>query len=89
LGFRLRLNLYNLANLTLTQLTNKFTNNPAKYEESKWLSAKQIDRLGKSFWYHGIHDFLKTQVSHPSLLKTKKTNKSLLRLKYYYFNNGF
>jgi hypothetical protein len=30
MGFRLRLNLYNLANLNLTQLKAKFTNNPAK-----------------------------------------------------------
>jgi hypothetical protein len=28
----------------------KFTNHPGKYErKSKWLSAKQVDRLGKSF----------------------------------------
>jgi hypothetical protein len=61
MGFRLRLNLYNLANLNPDSTYQaKFTNNPAKYErKSKWLSAKQIDRLGKSFWYHGIHDFLK------------------------------
>ena len=61
LGYRLRLNLYNLANLNPDSTYQaKFTNNPGKYErKAKWLSAKQVDRLGKSFWYHGIHDFLK------------------------------
>jgi outer membrane protein assembly factor BamA len=91
LGFRLRLNLYNLANLHPDSTYQaKFTNNPGKYErKSKWLSAKQVDRLGKSFWYHGIHDFLKKTGEAPVIVEKEKTDKSLLRLKYYYFNNGF
>ncbi|MFT7334855.1 MAG: outer membrane protein assembly factor BamA [Porticoccaceae bacterium] len=91
LGFRLRLNLYNLANLNPDSTYQaKFTNNPGKYErKSKWLSAKQVDRLGKSFWYHGIHDFLKNTGEPPVIIDNEKTNKSVLRLKYYYFNNGF
>jgi hypothetical protein len=91
LGLRLRLNLYNLANLNPDSTYQaKFTNNPGKYErKSKWLSAKQVDRLGKSFWYHGIHDFLKKTGEPPVLIERDKTDKSVLRLKYYYFNNGF
>ncbi|WP_369753039.1 BamA/TamA family outer membrane protein [Flavobacterium sp. WC2409] len=91
LGFRLRLNLYNLANLNPDSTYQaKFTNNPGKYErKSKWLSAKQVDRLGKSFWYHGIHDFLKKTGEPPVIIDQSKTDKSVLRLKYYYFNNGF
>jgi outer membrane protein assembly factor BamA len=91
LGFRLRLNLYNLANLNPDSTYQaKFTNNPGKYErKSKWLSAKQVDRLGQSFWYHGIHEFLKKTGEPPVIIEKKKTEKSLLRLKYYYFNNGF
>lgn len=91
LGYRLRLNLYNLANLNPDSTYQaKFTNNPGKYErKSKWLSAKQVDRLGKSFWYHGIHDFLKKTGEPPVIIDKEKTAKSLLRLKYYYFNNGF
>jgi hypothetical protein len=91
LGSRLRLNLYNLANLNpdSTYLA-KFTNNPGKYDrKSKWLSAKQVNRLGKSFWYHGIHDFLKKTGEPPVIIDKSKTEKSLLRLKYYYFNNGY
>jgi outer membrane protein assembly factor BamA len=91
LGLRLRLNLYNLANLNPDSTYQaKFTNNPGKYErKSNWLSAKQVDRLGKSFWYHGIHDFLKKTGEPPVLIERDKTDKSVLRLKYYYFNNGF
>lgn len=91
LGYRLRLNLFNLANPNPDSTYQaKFTNNPGKYErKAKWLSKKQIDRLGHSFWYHGIHDFLKKTGEAPVIVDTVRTNKSLLRLKYYYFNNGF
>lgn len=91
LGYRLRLNLYNLANLNPDSTYQaKFTNNPEKYErQSKLLSAKQVDRLGKSFFYHGIHDFLKKTGEPPVIIDPTKTDKSILRLKYFYFNNGF
>jgi outer membrane protein assembly factor BamA len=91
LGYRLRLNLYNLANLNPDSTYQaKFTNNPKKYDQmSKWLSAKQVDRLGKSFWYKGIHDFLKSTGEPPVIIDNAKTDKSILRLRYYYFNNGF
>ncbi|NDP25995.1 MAG: BamA/TamA family outer membrane protein [Flavobacterium sp.] len=91
LGYRLRLNLFNLANPNPDSTYKaKFTNHPGKYERmSKLLSAKQVDRLGQSFWYHGIHDFLKKTGEPPVIIDTLRTNKSILRLKYYYFNNGF
>ncbi|MFV5693892.1 BamA/TamA family outer membrane protein [Flavobacterium sp. LB3P122] len=91
LGFRLRLNLYNLANLNPDSTYQaKFTNNPEKYKrQSNWVSAKQVDRLGKSFLYHGIHDFLKKTGEAPVIIDQTKTDKSILRLKYYYFNNGY
>jgi hypothetical protein len=91
LGYRLRLNLFNLANPNPdSSYQAKFTNHPGKYErKSKWLSAKQVDRLGQSFYYHGIHDFLKKTGEPPVIVDTARTEKSLSRLKYYYFNNGF
>lgn len=91
LGYRLRLNLYNLANLNPDSTYQaKFKNNPGKYERmSKILSAKQVDRLGQSFYYKGIHEFLKNTGEPPVIVDTARTKKSLLRLKYYYFNNGF
>lgn len=91
LGYKLRLNLYNLANLNPDSTYQaKFKNNPGKYERmSKLLSAKQVDRLGQSFYYKGIHEFLKNTGEPPVIIDTAKTKKSLLRLKYYYFNNGY
>ena len=68
----------------------KFKNDPEKYARmSKWLSAKQVDQLGKSFWYHGIHDFLKKAGEAPVIFDKIKTEKSVTRLKYFYFNKGF
>jgi hypothetical protein len=91
LGYRLRLNLYNLANLNPDSTYQaKFTNNPEKYKrQSKWLSEKQVNRLGKSFFYSGIHDFLKKTGEPPVIINKERADKSVLRLKYYYFNNGY
>lgn len=91
LGYNLRLNLFNLANPNPDSTYQaKFIADSGKYaRKSKWLSAKQVDRLGKSFWYHGIHDFLKKTGESPILIDTLKTKKSALRLQYYYFNEGF
>jgi outer membrane protein assembly factor BamA len=91
LGYRLRLNLYNLANLNPDSTYQaKFKNHPGLYErQAKILSAKQVDRLGQSFLYKGIHEFLKSTGEPPVVIDTAKTKKSLLRLKFYYFNNGY
>lgn len=91
LGAPFRLHLYNLANPNPdSTYQSKFKNNPEKYvRKSKWLSSKQVDRLGKSFYYHGIHDFLKKVGESPVVIDQSKTIKSLLRLKSFYFNNGY
>ena len=91
LGYRLRLNLFNIAKPNPdSSYQAKFTNHPGKYERmSKLLSAKQVDRLGQSFWYKGIHEFLKKTGEAPVIIDTVRTNKSISRLKYYYFNNGY
>ncbi|MCV9929395.1 outer membrane protein assembly factor [Flavobacterium sp. LS1R49] len=90
-GYKLRLNLYNLANPNPdSTFAAKFKNNPKKYERlSKLLSAKQVDRLGQSFLYKGINDFFKTTGEPPVIIDTSKTKKSSMRLKYHYFHNGY
>ena len=90
-GYSLRLNLFNLANPNPDSTYQaKFKADSRKYQrKSKWLSAKQVDRLGKSFWYHGIHDFLKKTGEPPVIIDTLKTKKSALRLQQYYFNEGY
>jgi len=91
LGYRLRLNLYNLAKLNHDSIYQaKFVKHPDKYyRKAKWLSAKQVNRLGKSFWYAGIHDFLRDTGEPPVILDSKSTQKSVARLKSHYFNAGF
>lgn len=91
LGYKLRLNMYNLANLNPDSTYQaKFKNNPGLYErQAKILSAKQVDRLGQSFLYKGIHEFLKNTGEPPVIIDTSKTKKSLNRLKFYYFNSGY
>jgi outer membrane protein assembly factor BamA len=91
LGYRLRLNIFNLAATNPDSIyKSKFIKNPEKYTQlSKWLSKKQVDRLGNSFYYSGIHNFLKKTGEAPVILDDKSTNRSLLRLKSYYFDKGF
>jgi len=91
LGYKLRLNLFNLATPNPDCVYQaKFTNHPGKYERmSKWLSAKQVDRLGQSFWYQGIDNFLKKTGEPPVIVDTVRTSKSISKIEYYYFNKGF
>ena len=91
LGYRLRLNIFNLAATNPDSIyKSKFIKNPAKYTQlSKWLSKKQVDRLGNSFYYSGIHTFLKKTGEAPMILDVKSTNRSLLRLQSYYFDKGY
>jgi outer membrane protein assembly factor BamA len=91
LGYHLRLNLYNLAKLNHDSIYKaKFVKDPEKYRrKSKWLSAKQVNRLGQSFWYAGIHDYLRDTGEPPVIVDAKSTQKSLVRLNSHYFNEGF
>ncbi len=91
LGYRLRLNIFNLAKQKTDSLYKlKYTNNPKKYNRRvKILSKKQVNRLGHSFWHEGIHNFLKEIGEAPVILDSNSTKKSLKRLKAYYFNKGF
>ncbi|MGQ7945531.1 translocation and assembly module lipoprotein TamL [Flavobacterium sp. WC2509] len=91
LGYRMLLNIYNLANPNPDSTFNlKYLNNKKKYDrEVKWLSAKQIEGLRKSFWYLGIHNFLKETGEAPVIADTLKAKKSLARIRSYYFNNGY
>jgi outer membrane protein assembly factor BamA len=91
LGYRLRLNLYNLANIHHdSTFRTKHIDNPDKYRRlSKWLSEKQVHRLGKSFWYAGIHEFLKKTGEPPVIIDSLSASKSTKRLNAYYYNKGF
>ncbi|WP_293895731.1 BamA/TamA family outer membrane protein [Flavobacterium sp.] len=91
LGYRLRLNIYNLAKQKTDSIYRaKFANNPKKYfRKVKWLSKKQVKRLGESFWYSGIHNFLRKTGEAPVILDTLSTKKSVRRLKSYFYTRGY
>ncbi len=91
LGYKLRLNLFNLAKQNPDSTYKaKFINNPKKYKrQSALLSAKQVARKGQSFFYSGIHNFLKRTGEAPVIIDETRTEKSLARLESYFFNNGY
>lgn len=90
-GYHLRLNLYNLAKLNHDSIYKaKYIKNPDKYKrQAKWLSAKQVNRMGQSFWYAGIHNFLRDNGEPPTIIDVKSAQKSANRLQSYYFNLGY
>ncbi len=91
LGFKLRLNLANLANPKYDSCFKaKFANNPEKFKRmSKLFSAKQVNRLGNSFWYAGWHKFWLSTGEKPVLVDTLSAKKSIKKFNNYYINQGY
>ncbi len=91
LGYKLRLRLAYLANPKYDSCFNaKFTNDPTKFKRmSKLLSAKQVNRLGKSFWYSGWHKFWLSTGEQPVLIDLNSAEKSIKKLDSYYINQGY
>jgi outer membrane protein assembly factor BamA len=56
---------------------------------NRFFSAKQVDRLGKSFFVSGLPNFMKETGEAPVIIDEKKSNKSKERLSGFYYNNGF
>lgn len=91
LGYKFRLNLYNIAKPNPdSSYKAKFLSDPEKYKrQSRLLSGKQVIRKGHSFFYFGIHKFLKKIGEPPVIVDEARTKKSVDRIRSYYFNNGF
>lgn len=91
LGYNLRLNLYNLAKENPdSSFKKRVLDDPKRYKRlSRLLSEKQVERLGKSFFYSGFHNFLKRTGEPPVIVDENRAKKSLTRMRAYYFNNGF
>lgn len=85
------LHLYNWAKPNHDSLfAEKFIKDTVRFNRaSKLLSSKQVYRLGESFWYSGIHNFLESTGEAPVILDETKTKKSITKLKAYYFNEGY
>lgn len=90
-GYPLRLNIYNLAKPKTDSLFRaRLSQNPKKYEHLvNLLSKKQVKRLSESFYYLGIHNFLRKTGEAPVILDTSSIRKSTKRLRSYYFNKGY
>ena len=91
LGYPLRLNLYNLAKVDPDSSFQTWLHKRPKREErlARWLSQKQVDRLGESFMVKGYSEWLKKVGEAPVVIDTILTQKSLERLSDYYDSKGF
>lgn len=91
LGYRLRLNLFNLAKRNADTSYAKWLKRKPNREANlvKLLSKKQVDRLGKSFLVSGWSSFLIKTGEAPVLFDSISTQKSLKRLESYYYNKGY
>lgn len=91
IGTRLRLNLYNLARQDADSNYHAWLNKHPKTDKALEgvLSRKQVNRLGQSFLIAGFNNFLIKTGEPPVLYDSLKTEKSLTRLKNYYFNKGY
>ena len=56
---------------------------------NRFLSAKQVNRLGKSFFVSGLSNFMKETGEAPVIIDEKKAIRSKERLSGFYYNNGF
>ena len=56
---------------------------------NRLLSAKQVERLGNSFFVIGLPKFMKETGEAPVIIDEKKAERSKERLSGFYYNNGF
>lgn len=91
LGYRLRLNLFNLAKKNAdTSYAKWLAKKPNRRKNlAKLLSEKQVDRLGKSFLVSGFSNFLMKTGEAPVVFDSISTKKSMRRLESFYYNKGY
>ena len=91
LGYPLRLNLYNLAKENPDSSYQNWLHRKEKREQrlNSFLSKKQVNRLGESFFVKGYSNFLKRVGEAPAIIDTTKTRKSAERLQAYYGSKGY
>ena len=91
LGYRLRLNLFNLAKRNADTSYAKWLKRKPNREANlaKLLSKKQVDRLGKSFIVSGWSNFLMKTGEAPVIYDSINSLKSVKRLESYYYNKGY
>jgi len=91
LGAYLALGIYNLAKENQrVAFDKKFIEDTVRFNRlSKFLSKKQVYRLGDSFVYDGVNNFLRNFGEAPVMINPLTTKRSADRLSGYYFDQGF
>lgn len=91
LGYRLRLQMYNMAKVNPDSSYQAWLDKHPKNERflANLLSAKQVDRLGTSFLVSGLGRTLKDLGEAPVIYDNERTKKSVIRLKNHFFNQGY
>ncbi len=91
LGYHLRLHMYNMAKVNPDSSYQAWLDKHKNTERflAKFLSAKQVDRLGTSFFVSGMARSLKDLGEAPVIYDEERTRKSVIRLKNHYFNQGY
>ncbi|MFY7758698.1 MAG: POTRA domain-containing protein, partial [Flavobacterium stagni] len=91
LGYRLRLQLYNLAKQHSDSLYKQWLDRKPKRRArlNRLLSAKQVERLGQSFVVSGLSNFLMKTGEAPAIYDSTAVKKSIKRLNAYYYNKGY
>ena len=91
LGIPVRLLVYNLAKPNPQESYDAWLVRHPNSQKflTKWLSAKQVDRLGSSFLVSGYSNMFKSFGQAPVIYNNERTKKSVTRLKNYYFNKGY
>ena len=91
LGYRLRLNLYNLAKQKSDSTYKDWLRKNPKTTHllNGLLSKKQVKRLGESFLVSGLSKFLINIGEAPVLLDSIGTGKSMRKLRAHYYQKGY
>ncbi len=91
LGFPLRLHLYNLAKKDADSSYQAWLERKEGRRErlNKFLSEKQVERLGESFIVSGYSEWLQRIGEAPVIIDTARVSRSLQRLSAYYDNRGY
>ena len=91
LNYPFGLTLYNLAKPNPDSSYKAWLNRkPNRVKRlNRFLSAKQVERLGKSFFVSGLPNFMKETGEAPVIIDQKKIERSKERLSGFYYNNGF
>ena len=91
LNYPFGLTLYNLAKPNPDSSYQAWLNKkPNRIKNlNRFLSAKQVKRLGESFFVSGLSNFMKEMGEGPVIIDEKKAIRSKERLSGFYYNNGF